>query len=179
MPAERSEFHVYALFADGGEDGEQAGDAEQGAEAFAQVDEDEFTAAVAGGDVEADQGAKAHAVGVVEAGEVEDDAPGVCHQGAYLGVEVVGDAGDEFAGEMDDGFVSVAHDLYLKLIGGRFGHSSPFQVNSGWIGLAAGILSYADGEMLLSEQLSSAFWQLYACRVSCFERLCGLRLCGV
>lgn len=122
MLTARSEFHVYALFADGGEDGEQASDAEQGADAFAQVDEDEFTAAVAGGDVEADERAEAHAIGVVEAGKVENDAADIRHERAHLGVEVVGDAGDEFAGEVDDGFVSVAHDLYLKLIGGRFGH---------------------------------------------------------
>jgi hypothetical protein len=54
------ELHVDALFAYGREDGEQTGDAEQGADSLAEVDEDEFGATAARGDVEADEGAPAY-----------------------------------------------------------------------------------------------------------------------
>ena len=65
-----------AVFADDGEDREEAGEAEQVANLFAEVDEFEAAACGLGRDIKADESADAHAVGVLDIGEIEDDAFG-------------------------------------------------------------------------------------------------------
>ena len=104
-----SEFD--AVFAYGGEDGPDVGEFEEFADAFADVDEFEGATGAAGRDVEAHEGAQAHAVHEGEVGEVEDDAFGVWDEFADVGVEDVGEAGDEFTVAADDGGGALAFDV--------------------------------------------------------------------
>ena len=98
-----------APFADDGEDLEHVGEAEEVADLLAEVHEFEAAAGGFCGDVEADEGAEAHTVGVFEVGEIEDDAFGGGDEFGDGGVEDAGGSGDEAAVAVDyyggaDGF---------------------------------------------------------------------------
>ena len=72
-------------------------DTEEVDEALAEVDELKAAAARPARDVEADQRAEAHAIGVGEVGEVQDDAPALWDERADAGVQDVAGFNDESA----------------------------------------------------------------------------------
>src|ERR1035438_9023529 len=84
-----------AVFANDGEDVQHIGDAEEVSNLLAQVDEFQTATCGFGRDVEASHGAQAHAVGMLEIGEVENDSAAVGNQLHDLGGEDVGGSGDE------------------------------------------------------------------------------------
>jgi len=93
------------------------GGVEQGADLLAEVDELEAAAFPARGDIEAGEGAEAHAVHAEQIGEVEDDALVLRQQRPDLVVEYVADTGYELAVQPDDDGVRAAIDVERQ--GGR------------------------------------------------------------
>lgn len=84
------------------EQGEQIGHAEEGARRFAEVDEFEFAAAGAAGDVESGEGAESGRVHVLDLLHVDDDALFVGQEGVDLGAEMGRVFEGEFAVALDD-----------------------------------------------------------------------------
>jgi hypothetical protein len=111
------------------------GEAEEVANLLAEVDELEAGSGGFGGDVEANEGAEAHAVGVADVGEVEDDALVVRNEGANAVEENIGDAGDELAVAADDDVAGAVLDLDGKDGGrGGVGHGSSLLAGAGeWL----------------------------------------------
>lgn len=91
------------MFADLGEDIQETGDAEEFADAFAEVDELEGAAGGPGRGVEADESAEAHAVHVGHVAEVEDELFDFGEELLDRVVELIGDAGDQPALAKDGG----------------------------------------------------------------------------
>ena len=75
-PAHRRSAHSDVLFADGLEDGQEMGDAEEVADGFAHVGDFKRAAYRFGVDVESNQRAEAAAIHVCEMLEVENDSLG-------------------------------------------------------------------------------------------------------
>jgi hypothetical protein len=96
----------YTVFADDGEDGQEIGEAKEFADSLAHVEELHLASCGAGRGVETDEGAQAHAVHAGDAGEIEHDSFAARDDGANLGVEDVGQLGDQLSVAMDgDHFV--------------------------------------------------------------------------
>lgn len=92
-----------AALADNDEDIEEVGDAEEVANLATKVGEFETAAGGFGRDIEADEGADAHAVGVLEIGQIEDDTLMAGQQRANAGEEDGGGTSDKPAVAMHDG----------------------------------------------------------------------------
>jgi hypothetical protein len=115
------------VFADDGEGWKEVGHDEEVSNFFADVAEFEFAAVFAGGDVEADECAEAHAVHVGEVCEVEDKA---LVGGKQLGdgsVKELGGTRQQFAVTAYDGGAAVVFDLEREgRRGGGCRHGSSF-----------------------------------------------------
>ena len=97
-------------FADGGEDRQQVGHNQELAYFFAEVVEFESASLASGADVQPDENAEAHAVHLVELGEVEDDALVVGHELGDRDVEEVGGFREQLAMAEDDDSVALVFD---------------------------------------------------------------------
>ena len=151
------------MLADDGEDAEEVGDAEELADALAEVVELKGAAGGLGGDDQAHEGAEAHTVDVGEVGEVEDDSLVVCHQLADAGVEVAADFGDEAAVAVDESGVGLALDIEREdAVGCRIGHwVSLFEGGTG----NRGLLFVWRG----NEKVGAVGGLIRYCRVECME----------
>ena len=92
----------YAVFTDDGEYGQEVGEAEELSDPLANVEELHLASCGARRGVEADQGAEAHAVHAGDVGEIEHDPFAAWDDGSNLGVEDVGQLGDQLSMAMDD-----------------------------------------------------------------------------
>jgi hypothetical protein len=110
------------------EEGEEIGHAEERARGLVEIDEFEFAAASAAGDVESGERAEAGGVHVMDLLHVDDDALFVGEEVADFGAEMRGVLGSEFAVAFDDdgAFDAVSGDaeggLGLGRIRRRLGH---------------------------------------------------------
>lgn len=134
-----------AGFSDDCEDVEKVGDAEEVLELLAELHELEAAASGLGGDVEADEGAEAHAVRMLNVGELDDDALARGDERADGGVEDVGGSGDEAAvADDEDDSVGVVLDLSGEC--GRCGGVRHEAAPGGWgIGPAGDGSHYCTG----------------------------------
>jgi hypothetical protein len=100
------------------EEGEEIGHAEEGAGGLVEVDEFEFAAAGAAGDVKCGEGAEAGGVHVVDLLHVDDDALFDGEEIADFVAELRGVIGDEFAVAFDDGGALDAVGVEVEGVGG-------------------------------------------------------------
>ena len=116
LQEEGARLHDFdAVFADYSEHVEEVGEAEKGANLLAQIDKFKAGAGGHGCDAETHQGSEAHAVGVLQIGETEDNAAVIRKEGTNLGEEDIGSAGDEPAVAADEGYlVRTAFDIDRK-----------------------------------------------------------------
>jgi hypothetical protein len=101
------------------ENGENVGEAEEIADARAEVVELEFAFCGFRGDVEADERAEAGAVHIAEVGEVEDNAAFLREQGLYFGLEFRRSFHGQAAGAADDCGVFPGVGVEIELARGR------------------------------------------------------------
>lgn len=112
-----------AVLLRGGQGREQVGERQQVLHLFAEVQELQLAACALGVDVEADEGAQAHAVDVGEVFEVEDEELAAGSNVLQVGVELVGEAGDEASVALDEGGFAFTEDVVTERLGGCFfGH---------------------------------------------------------
>src|SRR5579859_179545 len=114
---------VDAVLFRGGQGGEQVGERQQVLHLLAEMEQLQLAACSPSVDVEADEGAETHAIDVSEVLEVEGEELAGRGDLLQVGVEGVGEPGDEPPVALYEGDIGLTDDVVAERLGGCFfGH---------------------------------------------------------